>query len=96
MKKVFMILGGIVVVLVVGFILVFTITSLTSKKLICESQEGDITIMYNDEEITGYTSSNISYDLDGQKEYANQVGIDTYLDEFSNWFSNNTTGTCER
>ena len=34
--------------------------------------------------------------LDQQKKYAEQVGIDAYLDEFSNWFSSNTTGSCSK
>lgn len=38
----------------------------------------------------------MSYDLDTQKSYAEQIGIDAYLEEFSNWFSNNTTGSCTK
>ena len=66
------------------------------KKMVCKSDEGNITIMYNDKTLTGYTANGISYDYDGQKEYADQVGVDAYLTEFATWFSNNTTGTCSR
>ena len=77
-------------------IIIFAVVSATSKKLVCKSNEGNITIMYNNKTITGYTANGIEYDLEGQKKYANQVGIDTYINEFSTWFDNNTTGTCER
>ncbi len=94
MKKILMIIGGIFLFLVVAFIVLYLIISATSKKLVCKSDEGNITIMYNDKTINGYTASGISYDLDGQKKYAEEIGIDAYIDEFSTWFSNNTTGSC--
>ena len=95
MKKILMIIGGIFLFLVVAFIVLYLIISATSKKLVCKSDEGNITIMYNDKTINGYTASGISYDLDGQKKYAEQIGIDEYIEEFSRYFSNNTTGSCE-
>ena len=95
MKKALMIIGGIVLALIILFIIIFAYTALTSKKLKCKSDEGSITIMYNNKTITGYTAKNMSYDLDGQKEYAEQIGIEAYLDEFSEWFKTNTTGTCQ-
>ena len=51
--------------------------------------------MYTKKQITGYTAKGITYDLDGQKEYAKKVGVDAYIEEFSEWFKNNTTGTCK-
>lgn len=95
MKKVLMVIGGIVVAIVVIVIIIFVFVYSTSEKLVCKSEEGNITIMYNDKTITGYTANGISYDLDGQKEYAEQIGIDAYIEEFSRYFSNNTTGNCE-
>ena len=38
----------------------------------------------------------ISFDYDGQKKIAEQIGVDAYLTEFATWFGNNTTGTCTR
>ncbi len=87
-------LGGVCIVLLAFIIIAFV--SMTSKKLVCKSNEGNITIMYNDKKIKGYTASGFTYDLDGQQKYAEQVGIDAYLDEFSSWFSSNTTGSCTR
>ena len=96
MKKTLMIIGGVVVGLVLIGVIATVVVSTTSKKLVCKSDEGNIKIMYNDKTITGYTASGVSYDLDGQKKYAEQIGIEAYLDEFSTWFSTNTTGTCTR
>lgn len=96
MKKVLMIIGGIVVAIVVLFVVIFAVTSATSKKLKCKSNEGNITLMYNDKTITGYTASNISYDLDGQKKLANEIGIDSYIEQFITWFETNTSGTCSK
>ena len=57
MKKILMVIGGIVVGIVVLGVVIFGVTSLTSKKLVCKSSEGNITIMYNDKIITGYTAN---------------------------------------
>ena len=92
MKKLLMVIGGLVVLGIVVLIIV----SATSKKMVCKSDEGDITIMYTNKGITGFVANGITYDLDGQQDYAEQVGIDAYLDEFATWFGNNTTGTCSR
>ncbi len=96
MKKFLMIIGGIFLFLVVAFIALFLIISATSKKLVCKSNEGNITIMYNDKTISGYTANGLSYDLDGQKKYAEEIGIDAYIEEFSTMFSNKTAGSCSK
>lgn len=96
MKKTLMIIGGIFISFIVLGIIIFVLVSATSKKMVCKSKEGNITIMYNDNNLTGYTASKISYDFDGQKKYAKQIGIEAYLNEFATWFSNNTTGTCSK
>lgn len=96
MKKALMIIGGIVVGIVILSIAFYLVVSVTSKKMVCESSVGNITIMYNDKALTGYKASGISYDFDGQKKYAEQVGVDAYLNEFATWFSSNTTGKCTK
>lgn len=92
--KILAIIGGLVVGIIVLIIAIFLIISANSEKLVCKSDEGNITIMYNEKGITGYTSSGFSYDLDGQKEYAKLVGIDAYITEFDAWFKSNTSGYC--
>ena len=75
-------------------VIVFSLISASSEKLVCKSSEGNITLYYNKSSINGYKASGINYNLDQQKEIASQMGIDEYLSEFSTWFSSNTTGSC--
>ena len=92
--KILAIIGGVVVGFVILFVVIFSITSASSEKLVCKSEEGNITIMYNEKGITGYTASGMSYDLDEQKEVAKEIGMDAYITEFDNWFKSNTSGYC--
>lgn len=92
MKKVLIAIGSIIVLGVI----VFTVISLTSKKMVCKSEQGNITIMYNNKTITGYTAKGISYDFDEQKNLADQIGSEEYLNQFKSWFESNTTGTCKK
>ena len=91
-------LGVFFLLMIIGIIaavfLVFKAVDSTTNKLECTSKEGNITINYSDSEIIGYTSSGITYDLDGQKEIAKKVGVPEYLEQFNEWFEKNTTGTC--
>ena len=96
MKKVLMIIGGVVLGFVALGVAIFAIVSLTSNKLKCKSSVGDITIMYNDEKITGYTATGMTYDMDAQNKIVEQYGIEKHLDEFSKWYAEHTDGTCER
>lgn len=94
---IFIILGvfvGLIVLLLIGIFGIIGIISDSSNKFVCTSKKGNITLMYNDEEILGYTASGITYDLDQQKEYSKQVGVEAYLEEFNDWFEKNTSGTC--
>lgn len=69
----------------------------SSNKLVCNSPQGNITIMYDQNNLKGYlVSGGMSYDFDKQKEYASQVGVEAYLKEFETWYSTHTTGKCER
>ncbi len=96
LKKVLMIIGGIVVGILILAILIFVIVSATSEKLVCESNEGNITIMYTKDNITGYKATGgLTYDLDAQQKVAEQIGVEEYINQFKTWFSTNTTGTCK-
>lgn len=92
--KVLAIIGGIVVVLIIICIVVFFVVSANSNKLVCKSNKGNITIMYNDSAITGYTASGVSYDMDGQQTVAEKTGMDSYITQFKNMFETKTGGTC--
>lgn len=88
------IIGGFVVGLIIIVLAIFSITSSNSDKLVCKSKEGNITIMYNESGITGYTASGIGYNLEEQKLVAEKFGINRYITEFNNWFISNTSGSC--
>lgn len=92
--KILAIIGVVVVVLIILFVVIFSIISSSSEKLVCKSNEGNITIMYNNSGITGYTARNMSYDIDTQKEYAKEIGMENYITEFNDWFISNTSGYC--
>ena len=92
--KVIAIVGGIFGGLLVLGLVIFFFVSANSDKLICKSKEGNITIMYNIDGLTGYTTVGMSYDYDEQKEYAKKIGVDAYTKEFSQWFATHTSGTC--
>lgn len=96
MKKVLTVIGGLFLGLVIVVAIILIVTSLTSKKLVCKSNEGNITIMYNDKTITGYTAKDITYDMDGQKQIAEQIGIESYITQFESWFKTYTTGSCTK
>ena len=95
MKKTLMIIGGAVVGIFILAAIIFYVVAANSEKLVCKSDEGNITIYYNEKSVTGYKSNGISYDLDAQKEVANQIGIDQYIEEFTEFFRTNTTGSCK-
>lgn len=92
--KVFGIIAIIVAGIVILFVVIFSLVSANSNKLICKSNEGDITLMYNDSAITGYSTVGMSYDMDQQNTIASRVGIDNYISQFKTWFEKKTSGTC--
>lgn len=77
---------------ILGIALYFLLGS--SKKMECKSSEGNIMIMYNDKTLTGYKVYNMTYEFEEQREYAEKIGVDSYLKEFNEWFLNNTSGKC--
>lgn len=92
MKKTLIVIGCVAIAVVALFFLM----TANSQKLICKSSEGSITILYDENSINGYTVVNMSYDLDAAQEYAEQIGVEAYLDEFELWFSSNLNGSCTR
>ena len=84
-------------VIFIAFIaIIFAIVFSTSKKLVCKSSEGNITLMYRGDKLTGYVVKNASFDLDKGNEKVKELGIDEYLKQFELWFTSNTTdGKCE-
>ena len=95
-KKVAIIVGSIVGALIIGIVLLVVFVFNSSKKLECTSSIGSLTIMYNDNEIVGYTAKNYTYELDQQKAVAKEKGIEEYLVEFESWWKTSQAGTCVR
>lgn len=89
------IIGGLVIALIAVVVIIILIVSANTKKMTCKVDDDEITITYNESEITGYTAKNFSYDLDDQKEYAKEIGVDQYLSEFNEWFTTETSGVCK-
>ncbi|MBR1385790.1 MAG: hypothetical protein IJ568_03050 [Bacilli bacterium] len=77
------------------FIIYLIFISINSEKLVCKSSNGSITIMYDDETITGYTVKNINFNEEEAKEYIKKVGIKKYLEEFKLTFEYYYNGTCK-
>ena len=92
--KILAIIGGFIISIVIIFVAIYSLVSINSSKLVCKSNEGNITIMYNKDGLTGYKTSGMTYNFDEQSEYAKKIGVDAYLKEFNSWFLNNTTGKC--
>ena len=92
--KILAIIGGIVVGFILLVVVMFLWVSSDSNKLVCKSSEGNITILYDDTTISGYTALGVSYDMNQQRAIANQIGIEKYISEFITWFETNTTGSC--
>ena len=93
-KGIFIFLG----ILFVSFIILsffgFFAYFFSQDKMICNSPQGNITLMFNHKDLIGYTARGITYDFDQQKEIAKEVGIESYLIEFNSWFQKNTSGSC--
>ena len=95
-KKVLIIIGVVVVIIILLVVIAVSKFLGSTKKYVCESSMGNITLAYNDQTVVGYlVTGGITYDLDEQQKVANQIGIDAYLEEFNNWFVSNTGGTCK-
>ncbi len=92
MKNFLAIIGGITVtVFGTGAAVVFAI-NLMQHKLICTSDIGEITVTYNDQNIVNYKSDDFSFNLEEHQKYAQEAGINKYIEEFSDNFRNVTKG----
>lgn len=97
MKKMFLVGCGVVILAVVLMVvLVLVNNGNNAKELVCQSNNGNITLTYNKDTIVGYTSNGYTYDLLSEKTRAEQMGVDKYIEEFSNTFNTNTLGTCTK
>ena len=85
---------SVIVVLIIGCFIANAIIN-GGKKLVCTSKKGDITLFYNNKKIKKYKVRNMKFDIEDQNEYFKEVGSKKYLEEFSEWFKDNSDGECE-
>ena len=94
MKKILMIIGGIVVGLALLFVIIFFIVSATSDKIVCKGDKSKLTVMYKKDKIKGYTAKNIEFDEDTAQAFIDAYGIDTYYETLNAWFEETVNGSC--
>ena len=94
MKKILMIIGGIVVGAALLFVVLFFIVSATSDKIVCKGDKSKLTIMYKDNKIKGYTAKNIDFDQDTAQAFVDIYGIESYYQTLDTWFEDNVNGSC--
>ena len=92
--KILAIIGGIILGIIILIAIFISIVLSNNSKFVCESSIGNITLTYNDKEITGYVANGIGYDLDEQQQISKQIGVKNYLEKFNEWFKANTGGSC--
>lgn len=88
------IIFGIIFLAYYGLTLFFSIANENMDRLVCTSNEGNITIYFNNDTIISYTTVGLTYDLEGQSKYSESIGKEKYSLEFTKWFEENTSGTC--
>lgn len=95
-KKIFLAVCIFVVLLVVGLVVYITVDKDNSKELVCTSNAGNITIYYDNITVIGYTQNGYDYSLLSEKSRAETIGIDKYIEEFTDTFVSATNGTCKK
>jgi len=94
-NKLFLVGCGIVILsVVVMVIMVVANNGNKNKQLVCQSNSGNITLFYNNNNIEGYTTKGYSYDLLSEQGRVEEIGIDKYIEEYGDTFNTNTLGTC--
>jgi len=93
-KKIFLVIAAFIVLAVVIMVIFTLFNKDTTKELVCKSNNGNITLYYDNNRISGYTANGYTYDLLSESEHAMEIGIEKYMQEFSTIFINNTAGTC--
>ena len=83
------------ILFLIGGLIIFE-RVLNTSKLVCTAKSSNITIIYNNENIVSYKASGMSYDLEGQQDYAKKIGIKEYIEEFSSEFATNANGKCQK
>ena len=89
-----LLLIGLVIFIVAIFGIIMFVSS-NSNKLICKSSKGKLTIMYDEERVTGYTTAGFEFDMDYSNDLIEEIGLDEFLTSFEEMFEQKYDGTCE-
>lgn len=96
MKKTFNIIGIALIAVIMVFGIILFVRNISTDRIVCKSSSGNITIYYDDDSLLRYTTTGkIYYNFENQKAYASKIGIESYIDQFDDWFVNNTKGSCK-
>ncbi len=64
-----------------------------SNTMVCEYSGGSVTIIYDGSSLNGFKSSgNVDFDLDDEKDIARRKGMDSYLEDYAERFSDEHFG----
>lgn len=85
---------GLIIAIVIAIIVIFKSGATGPDKLVCKSDKGNLTIMYNKNELVDYEADGIDYDLDADKLEANKIGVEKYIIAMYSWFVDTKQGTC--
>ena len=64
------------------------------QKLVCNSDKGGFTIVYDKSTITDYSVDNMEYNFGEQESLIENMGIDAYIKRLSDWYHETTGVSC--
>ncbi|MBE6140737.1 MAG: hypothetical protein E7172_04300 [Firmicutes bacterium] len=95
MKKNYQLIGSIIGIILILITIIYIFIASSRKKLVCNSANGSITIIYNSKGLKDYNSKNINFDFEKQQKVVQDIGIENYIKEYSIWFKINEDGNCK-
>ena len=96
-KKVIILFLSLVIIglIVLAIILYNNSKSSYNKKVECKSEYARVTLYFDDDSITSYTSDGDFVLLDTANAFVKEMGVDNYIEEFISRFEKRYGGTCE-
>ena len=87
------------VIIIIVVAILFTVVFNNNDKLSCEANyrgsNVSITLYFNDKQLVGYNAINMEYNYEEQQKYAQEIGIQNYLQEFNQNFEDDYEGSCK-
>ncbi|MFI3260530.1 MAG: hypothetical protein R3Y13_02325 [bacterium] len=69
---------------------------LVTSSMNCVASDSNIKIYYEGNQIVDFLAEKVIFDIDDENELVDQIGIETYLNNYSAWYEKNFNGKCER